>query len=150
MNDKIYVSYTGVITLNKFLYKVQQFMTGRNGLDRFNRFLFIVYAVLIFLNLFINSLIVYLFELSLIGYIVFRTLSKNIYARSKENQVYMKAETAVKNFFVRQKNKLRDIKTHRYIKCSHCKAQLRVKRRKGRHTVRCPKCRQEFSVNIRF
>ncbi|MBQ8000396.1 MAG: hypothetical protein IJ298_04170 [Ruminococcus sp.] len=136
--------------MNKFFYKVQQFMTGRNGLDRFNKFLFILYAVIIFINIFLNSLIVYLFELSLIGYIVFRTLSKNLYRRSRENQAYMKIENSVKNFFVRQKNRIRDIKTHRYIRCKHCKAQLRVKRRKGKHTVRCPKCRQEFSVNIRI
>lgn len=123
---------------------------GRNGLDRFNRFLFIIYAVLIIVNAFVNSLIIYLLTLALAGYIVYRTLSKNLYRRGRENQGYMKAENAVKSFFVRQKNKIRDIKTHRYIKCKHCKAKLRVKRRKGKHNVRCPKCRQEFSVNIRF
>ncbi len=136
--------------MNNFLYKIQQFMIGRNGIDRFNKFLFLIYALLIIINLFIHSLIIYLVALLLAGYIVFRTLSKNLYRRGRENQWYMKIETPVKAFFVRQKNKIRDIKTHRYIKCKHCKAQLRVKRRKGKHTVRCPKCRQEFSVNIRI
>ncbi len=136
--------------MNKFLYKIQQFMIGRNGLDRFNKFLFLIYAVLIIVNIFVNSLIIYLIELALAGYIVFRTLSKNLYRRGRENQAYMKIEAPVKAFFVRQKNKIRDVKTHRYIRCKHCKAQLRVKRRKGKHTVRCPKCRQEFSVNIRI
>ena len=136
--------------MNSFLYKIQQFMIGRNGLDRFNKFLFVIYALLIVVNLFVHNLIIYLAALALAGYIVFRTLSKNLYRRGRENQTYMKIEKPVKEFFVRQKNKIRDIKTHRYIKCKHCKAQLRVKRRKGRHTVRCPKCRQEFSVNIRI
>lgn len=136
--------------MNRFLFKIQQFMMGRNGLDRFNRFLFIIYAIIIIINMFIHSLVLYLTALLLAGYIVFRTLSKNLYRRGRENQVYMKIENAVKTFFVRQKNKIRDIKTHRYIRCKHCKAQLRVKRRKGKHNVRCPKCRNEFSVNIRF
>lgn len=136
--------------MNDFFYKIQQFMTGRNGLDRFNKFLFFIYALLIVVNLFVHSLIIYLVALALAGYIVFRTLSMNLYRRGRENQVYMKIEKPIKEFFVRQKNKIRDIKTHRYIKCKHCKAQLRVKRRKGKHTVRCPKCRQEFSVNIRI
>lgn len=134
--------------MNNFLLKLQKFMEGRNGMDKLNRFLFIVYIILIFVNLFAGSLVLYLIELALIGYIFYRCLSRNIYKRSKENQWYMKVEKPVKDFFVRQKNKIRDIKTHRYIKCHHCKAQLRVKRRKGKHTVRCPKCRQEFEVNI--
>lgn len=138
------------ISVNGFFQKVQQFMIGRNGLDRFNRFLFAVYAILIVLNFFLHSLILYIIELALIGYIVFRTLSKNLYRRGRENQFYMKLETPVKSFLIRQKNRFRDRKTHRYIRCSHCKAQLRVKKRKGRHTVRCPRCKEEFSVNIRF
>lgn len=134
--------------MNNFLYKVQQFMQGRNGIDRLNKFLFIVYAIMIIVNMFLGSWILYLLELGLMGYIVFRCLSRNIVKRSRENMWYINIETPVKTFLVRQKNKIRDIKTHRYIKCPHCKAQLRVKRRKGKHTVRCPKCRQEFSVNI--
>lgn len=134
--------------MNNFLLKLQKFMEGRNGLDKLNRFLFTVYVILIFVNLFLGSLALYLFELALMGYIVFRCLSKNIYKRSRENQWYLKIEKPVKDFFVRQWHKIRDIKTHRYIKCPHCKAKLRVKRRKGKHTVRCPKCRQEFEVNI--
>lgn len=134
--------------MNNFLLKLQRFMEGRNGLDKLNRFLFTVYVILIFVNLFLGSLALYLFELALMGYIVFRCLSKNIYKRSRENQWYLKIEKPVKDFFSRQWHKIRDIKTHRYIRCPHCKANLRVKRRKGKHTVRCPKCRQEFEVNI--
>lgn len=134
--------------MNGFFAKLQQFMMGRNGLDRFCKFLFIVYALLVVVNLFVHSLILYVIELLIAGYIIFRMLSKNLYKRGKENQVYLKAESAVKNFFVRQKNRFRDIKTHRYVKCKTCKCQLRVKRVKGKHTVRCPKCRGTFDVNI--
>lgn len=136
--------------MNKFFSKVQQFMLDRNGFDKFCLFLFVVYGLLVIINLFARSLIVLLIEFLIIGYIVFRMLSKNIYARHKENMQYLKVKASVINFFIRQKNRIRDIKTHRYIKCTHCKAKLRVKRRKGKHTVRCPKCHGEFEVNIRI
>ncbi len=136
--------------MNKFFYRVQQFMIGRNGLDKLNRFLFVIYLILVLINIFISSLILYIIELMIAAFIVFRTLSKNLYRRQRENLWYINAESSVKSFFIRQKNKCRDIKTHRYIRCKCCKAQLRVKRRKGRHTVRCPKCKNEFSINIRF
>lgn len=137
------------IFMNGFFYRIQRFMAGRNGFDKFNRFLFVFYIILSIFSIFIHSLLFYLIQLSFAGFIVFRMLSKNLYIRSKENLLYIKWETAIKNFFIRNKNRFRDRKTHRYIKCTHCKATLRVKRNKGKHTVRCPKCRQEFSVTIR-
>lgn len=135
--------------MNGFFSKFQQFMMGRNGLDRFCYFLFAVYALLVVVNIFVHSLILYIIELIIAAYIIFRVLSKSIYKRQKENGIYMKAETAVKNFFIRQKNRIRDMKTHSYVKCKSCKAQLRVKRLKGKHTVRCPKCGNTFGVRIR-
>lgn len=139
--------------MNGFFDKLQRFMMGRNGFDKLCRFLFILYALLVVTSFFLirfslAHLIIYILELMVAGYIVFRVLSKNLYKRSRENMAYMKIETAVINFFLRQKNRFRDIKTHRYVKCKTCKAQLRVRRVKGKHTVRCPKCGNTFGVNI--
>lgn len=135
-----------------FMQKIQQFMYGRNGFDSYSFFLLIVSLIASVANWFVwdmwVSLALYAFELLLLGYAVFRILSKNIYKRSAENRRYMKIWNAVKNFFVLQKNRIRDIKTHRYRKCRYCKATLRLKRKRGKHTVRCPKCRGEFKVNI--
>ena len=150
IDDKIYtVSSNEAKRMNGFFNRIQRFMLGRNGFDRYNRFLFVVYIIISILSIFVHSLLYYLFQLSFAGYIIFRTLSKDLYHRTKENMMYYKISSSVKNFFVRQKNKIRDRKTHKYIKCKHCKAKLRVKRRKGKHNVRCPKCREEFSVTIR-
>ena len=132
-----------------FFYRIQKFMADRNGFGSFNRFLFVIYIILSIVALFIYSPIYYLVQLALAGYIIFRTLSKDLYHRSRENLFYLKIHNSVRNFFIRQKNKFRDRKTHRYIKCKHCKAKLRVKRIKGERNVRCPKCRGEFKVKIR-
>lgn len=135
-----------------FLYKIQQFMAGRNGFDAFSGFLAVTSFVLSVANVFVwdfwVSLVLFLLEFLLLGYAIFRIFSKNIYMRMAENRRFLKIWTPVKNFFVLTKNRFRDIKTHRYRKCKHCKANLRLKRVKGKHTVRCPKCKKEFKVNI--
>ncbi|MBQ3073606.1 MAG: hypothetical protein IJD19_02875 [Ruminococcus sp.] len=136
--------------MNRFLEKLRQFMQGRNGYDALCYFLFIIYTLMVVINLFVSSITMYIIELLLMGYIIFRVLSKNIHRRQKENLFYLKIQNSVFGFFIRQKNKIRDIRTHRYIRCKHCKARLRVKRRKGKHNVRCPRCRGEFEVNIRL
>ncbi|MBR3972005.1 MAG: hypothetical protein IKJ83_03890, partial [Ruminococcus sp.] len=102
--------------MNGFFNRIQRFMVGRNGFDRYNRFLFVVYIIISILSIFVHSLLYYLFQLSFAGYIIFRTLSKDLYHRTKENMMYYKISSSVKNFFVRQKNKIRDRKTHKYIK----------------------------------
>ncbi|MBQ9742312.1 MAG: hypothetical protein IJV88_01380 [Ruminococcus sp.] len=134
--------------MNRFFLRLQQFMHGRNGLDKFCGFLFIIYTIIVVLNFFFHSIYLLAAELLVAVYIVFRALSRNIFKRSKENQAYIKVERKVKAFLLRQKGRLRDIKTHRYIKCKNCKAQLRVKRIKGEHTVHCPKCQCNFKVKI--
>ncbi|MDO5123231.1 MAG: hypothetical protein Q4D44_01025 [Eubacteriales bacterium] len=134
--------------MDKFTEKLRKFMYGRNGIDSLCFFFFIIYTLLVVLNLFLHTYIVLGLELLAAGYIIFRVLSKNVYQRQKENTAYLKVQNKVISFFVRQKNKIRDIKTHRYIKCKACKAKLRVKRNKGKHKVRCPKCGEIFEVTI--
>ena len=84
----------------------------------------------------------------LLGWFIFRLLSKNITGRLHENRIFEKAFNPVKNFFVLSFKKIRDRKNYRYVKCPGCKAQLRVKNIKGVHTVRCPKCSNEFKKKI--
>ena len=135
-----------------FFQKIQHFMYGRNGCDTYTLFLFIVALAVSTANFFVwgywASLVLYVVQLLILAYAVFRILSKSVHKRSAENRRFVAIWTAVKNFFILQKNRLRDIKKYRYRKCKYCKATLRLKRRRGKHTVRCPKCHGEFKVNI--
>ena len=135
-----------------FIQKIQQFMYGRNGFDTYTFFLFIVALAVSTANFFVwdywASLVLYVVQLLILAYAVFRILSKSVHKRSAENRRFVAIWTAVKNFFILQKNRLRDIKKYRYRKCKYCKATFRLKRRRGKHTVRCPKCHGEFKVNI--
>lgn len=134
--------------INKFL----QIMQGRYGFDTLNKFLIITVFILSLVSLFVFNIwariIILVIELLLLGWFIFRLLSKNITGRLHENRIFEKAFNPVKNFFVLSFKKIRDRKNYRYIKCPSCKAQLRVKNIKGVHTVRCPKCSNEFKKKI--
>lgn len=131
-----------------FLYRLQNFMYGRNGMDRFNIALIIVYAVFIILSLFIRSIVFTIIQLLLLAYIIFRFVSKNLYSRQRENTVYMQIEKNVKSFVAVSVNRVKERKTHVYRKCPSCKNYLRLPKKKGHHTVKCPCCRNRFDVNI--
>lgn len=134
-----------------FRERVYRFMYGRNGTDSLCKALLVVYLILVVANLFLPrpySFWMSLAELLLGGYIIFRTLSRNLYKRQRENQWYLKQQNRVKAFFALRKSKRRDRKTHAFRKCKRCKKTLRLPRVKGRHTVRCPLCGERFEVKI--
>ena len=132
----------------KFQDKVIRFMYGRNGNDKLNQALFWVYFVLLLLNIFLKSIILWILELLLVALYLFRFLSRNIYRRQRENRGFLKVWNKFTGFFKLQKNKFRDRKTHVYRKCEHCRAVLRLPKKPGKHTVRCPQCNKTFSVKI--
>ena len=122
-------------------------MYGRYGYDALSKTLLWVYAgVLVLhmiLSLFVESPYLYLANMlvsfSLVAYILFRTMSRNIPKRRAENERYL-------NFLKLRKNKRRDRKTHVYRKCPKCRAVLRLPKARGKHTVACPRCRERFEV----
>ena len=134
--------------MGKIKNALYRFMYGRYGTDKLNTALLWTYAVLVIVYmivfLFVEEnpfiYICYLFvSWALIGFVIFRTMSRNIAKRRAENQKFT-------GFFKLRKNKWRDRKTHVYRKCPSCKAVLRLPKAKGKHNVVCPKCRNRFEV----
>lgn len=134
--------------MNKFM----RFMQGRYGFDTLNGFLFILALLVHIANIFvwgyIPSIVLYAVSTALMGWAIFRSLSRNINMRSRENRIFRKAYDPVKKWALFRIRKFKERKDFKYIKCPACKAQLRVKNQKGQHGVRCPKCRYEFKVKI--
>ena len=122
--------------------RVARFMYGRYGNDALNRFLTVLYLILLLLSCFrvMWYLIFPAFAILLLTY--FRCFSRKIYRRQRENAVYLRAVRPLQNSFRLQKNKRRDRKTHCYLKCKHCKAVLRVPKGKGLIDVTCPRCKR--------
>jgi hypothetical protein len=139
----------------RFRNRLVSFLYGRNGLDKFGRFLFVVYLILVFIQWIVSffvpdtvSLITSSIILMLAIYIIFRTFSRNIVKRQTENGKYLHAVSKIKTFFSLHKSKFRDRKTHVYKKCPRCKAVLRLKRIKGKHRAVCPVCSNTFDVKV--
>lgn len=123
-------------------------MYGRYGSDKLNAAIYLLWFILMIINLFVNNIFLYIFTGIPPIIAIWRMLSKNTYKRSRENQIFLKYFAKVKAGVTLQKNKIKHIKTHRYIKCPYCKATIRVPNKKGNHTVCCPKCHKDFKKFI--
>ncbi|MBE6686393.1 MAG: hypothetical protein E7591_04085 [Ruminococcaceae bacterium] len=133
----------------KFKEKLIRFMYGRNGMDKMTLILLWTGVILSVVNVFIRSIILTLLNYFLIGYCIFRMMSKNVWKRRNENERFMRFFNRIGGFFKLQKNKLRDRKTHVYRQCPSCHANLRLPKAKGVHTVKCPRCSFRFEVKGR-
>ena len=128
--------------------RLYTFMIGRNGGDALGRTMLILYAVLVVINAFLDSWVLYVIACADAVLALLRIFSRNLAARRRENARYLKVERAVRDFFRLQRNRWRDRKTHAFRRCPACKSTLRLPRQKGKHTVRCPRCQHRFEVKI--
>lgn len=124
--------------------KIARFMAGRYGMDSLGRFSITLALILVILNSFAGSrLLNTLFWLLLI-YAYFRMLSRNVYKRSSENQLFLNKTAGIRRWFYTQKNRMHQRKTHHIYHCPSCKQKIRIPRGKGRIEIRCPKCSTTF------
>lgn len=129
--------------LQKMTMKIQQFMVGRYGSDRFSLFLSIVGMLFTFLGNFRTLRALYFVGLAIIVYGLYRSFSKNFEARRKELNWYMRMSEKPRAEMKLMMNKIRDRKTHKYFKCKNCKTVLRVPKGRGKIEITCPKCRMK-------
>jgi hypothetical protein len=133
--------------MGKFKNKLVGFLYGRYGNDTLNKVLTAIYLIWlivftvvdVLVKSIIFSIIGWSISLALFFWVIFRMMSRNIYARRRENDKFC-------GFFKLRRNKFRDRKTHVYRKCKSCKAVLRLPKAKGKHFVVCPKCKSRFEV----
>ncbi len=123
--------------------KLQRFMWGRYGNDRFNQFLMIVALGCLALSFF-GLRIFYVLALALLVYAYYRMFSRDMSKRSAENQWYLKKEMKVRGFIAGKKKAFAQRKDYRIFKCPKCGQKLRVPRGKGKIAIRCRKCGEEF------
>ena len=134
----------------RFLNTVAQFMYGRYGNDQLNRFLFILYFVVWVISVLFRGVIIgWLFALvlwTILGFLLFRTLSRNIPRRQAENRWFLERWYPVKRWFSHQFTRVKDLRRYRYRRCPACRAMLRLPIKRGRRTVTCPRCRGQFKA----
>lgn len=115
---------------------LRQFMMGRYGTDKLNMVILGAGLIVSVIGMFIHfpplNLALTLISYFLMGWAIFRTLSRNTYKRYQENRKYL---------MMLQRIKDRD---HRYFDCPCCRQQVRVPRGKGKIAISCPKCKEKF------
>ena len=124
--------------------KLYDFMRGRYGADELSWTTAILGVILLIVFSFMEVWFI-LIPLALFGVVVFRTLSRDVAARQRENDVFIGIFSAPVRFVKLAKNKARDRDTHIYFKCPSCARVLRVPRGRGEIKVTCPICKHSFT-----
>ena len=118
---------------------MQHFMMGRYGTDKLNMAILGAGLVVCLISMFVRfpavNLTLTTISYVLMGWAIFRTLSRNTYKRYQENRKYLG---------LLQRMKDRD---HRYFDCPRCHQQIRVPKGKGKIAITCPKCGEKFIKN---
>lgn len=127
--------------------KIRKFMTGRYGIDQFNRFLLGLALVSMIISIFAARVILYSAAVLFLGFCYYRMLSKNFEQRYRENNRYLDFQNQFLSVFHKGKNTLQQRKVYHIYKCPACKQKIRIPRGKGRISITCPKCRTEFVKN---
>ena len=116
-------------------------MYHRYGSDELSRFLFVLYVLLVLINLLVKLNIMFIIELIVVALVLLRYFSKNIDAREKENKIFLKIRSKVLKPFKNIKRNLKD-KDNVYKRCHKCKMTLKLPlpSKRGFKKVRCPEC----------
>ena len=151
--------------MQSVIEKIRNFMVGRNGIDKLSIFLVIGYLLFNGIKMFFMRrlytvyLVLWVIALAMLGFAVFRVLSKNIPKRQYENERFEELLFKIKfrefsadmsKKLNRAKIRFEQRKTHRFRTCPNCKEHLRMSKKTGKRTITCPKCGQTFNVFIPF
>ena len=134
----------------RFYNTIARFMYGRYGNDQLNRGLFVLYFCVWLLSLFFRQVLFgWLFAVllwAILGWLLFRTFSRNIPRRQAENRWFLDRWNRIKRWCTHQFTRVKDIRRYRYRRCPACGAMLRLPIKRGRRTVTCHRCRGQFKA----
>ncbi len=123
---------------------LRNFMIGRYGPDQLNIALLIFALLLGFLGSILSLGVITIIGDIVLIYTLFRMFSKNIPARRRENDKFIKLWWPVKTKLKNKAVQFKSRKNYRFFKCPECKKTLRVPRGKGKIQITCPKCGERF------
>lgn len=132
--------------------RLSAFFYGRYGNDKFNVALLVLYLVLAVVNVIVRNIfavrIFFFLQWTVLFIVLFRSLSRNIPARRKENEWFTNNFSGLLDWFKLFFRRIKEIKYKRYRRCPHCRATIRLPIKRGKHTVKCPSCHIAFKVRI--
>ncbi|MBQ3068778.1 MAG: hypothetical protein IJD01_02385 [Clostridia bacterium] len=137
----------------RLAYRFQQYMIGRYGQDELSRFLLILSFILLIVSSVLRFVpvpflyfIVYLLAMAALLWCTARMFSRNIPARQRERERYLRTTGKIKTWFRLRRRMWRERKTHRFFKCPSCRAVIRVAKGQGDIDVGCPRCKHRTKL----
>ncbi|MDO5026677.1 MAG: hypothetical protein Q4E50_02475 [Tissierellia bacterium] len=124
--------------------KIRKFFAGRYGQDQLGTFLVALAAISMVLRIVSKSFIFNILTLAILIYTNFRVMSKNIYARSSENMLYLKEKKKLLKFFSWTYLSIFGKDGYKYLKCNSCGQELKLPKKKGKVKITCPKCKNDI------
>jgi len=140
--------------MNRFRYKIYQFMQGRRGMDALNSFLMKAALLLLLIAFFFRRItfvyrLAYYGGLVILGYGYFRMLSRNLYKRERENQLFLMWRYKSRGTNgTQQPYRNVDWENYVYFKCPGCGQKMRAPRKKGKIRIHCHNCGGSFEKKV--
>ena len=129
--------------MNKLREILQNFMTGRYGLDQLGRFSMYASLAFLLISMITGNNWFYLIALVLLVTSYMRMFSRKHSNRYAENEKYLEWKGKLLGFFKGGARQAKD-RDHSYFRCPNCNQKVRVPKGKGTISIRCPKCQHEF------
>ena len=126
--------------------KMMEWLQGRQGPDDLAVFSMNLAIVVVVVNLFARVSWLGWVALVLIVYSMFRIQSKNLGARARENEAFLKALGPARPWVQNPRAAWAELRAYKHVKCASCKQRVRVPRGKGKLRVTCPRCKTKFEV----
>ncbi|MCR5702197.1 MAG: hypothetical protein K6G76_08650 [Lachnospiraceae bacterium] len=136
--------------LSMFREDMRYAMERRCGQDELNNFIMLIGFVFVMIALFSHKWVFVLLGFAFVLVCYLRVFSKNLDARRKENDLYMRymGKTVEFSNYVKLvvKMYIRSLKDkeYMYFVCSNCKQVIRLPKGKNKVSVRCPKCSSTY------
>ncbi len=131
--------------LRRWRMSFARFMVGRYGNDELNRFLSGAILVLIAVNLFARTNVLFFLELALLIWIYFRMFSKKTGRRFKENQTYLRLRFQVTEGWKKWPARVKEARRYKIFRCPNCGQKLRIPRGHGKISIHCRRCGHDFA-----
>ena len=132
-----------------WLMRVMAGRYGAMGMDKLNRALNIAALILLVLSLFLGRTgvgsLIWLLALACLVWGTFRSLSRNIRGRQRENEAFLGLTRNFLGTFRGMRDRFAQRKEYRFFRCPSCRTWLRVPRGKGRLSITCRQCGERFT-----
>lgn len=126
--------------------RLMEWLRDRQGPDDLAVFSVNLAIVIVLVNVFARTGWLGWVGLALVAYAMFRIQSRNLGARARENEAFLRALGPARPWVQNPRAAWAELRAYKHVRCSSCRQRVRVPRGKGRLRVTCPRCKTKFEV----